>query len=108
MSQYQIGKSLYAFTLVMVFHQFWKVEGKGGKPRRVVLRPVGVRILPLLPLKVDWIDFLRIRSVKSFLKREGDKLFPGWSQWEEKVTFVLQGDEGQTVWINQCMPSAGR
>jgi len=82
-----------------------QVEGLRGWKEQLRLQPIGVKILSLLPLKVDWMDFVRIELIRRFLEREGDQLFPGWRL--EGLTFVMQGEDGQIVWINPPKPPKG-
>lgn len=69
------------------------------------LQPIGVRFKPPLPLKIDWLDLVRIHVVKTFLACYGDHLFPGWNA--ERIPFALLGDEGQWVFINHPNPPKG-
>jgi len=82
-----------------------EIELSQGQKRRLVLRPVAIKLLPPPPLKVDWLDFLRIKLVCQFLEREGDNFFPGWRG--SGVTFVLEDEDGQAVWLNPPKPPKG-
>jgi len=79
-----------------------EVEGLNGWKKQLKLQPANVKILHLLPLKVDWTDFVRIELIRQFLKREGEQLLPLplLKHWLTEITFVIQGENGQIVWIN--------
>jgi len=87
------------------FPIFVEVEAQRGQKTHLTLQPIGVKVLPLLPLKVDWMDFERINLVLQFLKREGYQFIPGWRTM--RITFVLQGEDNQSVWINPPKPPKG-
>jgi len=87
------------------FPPILELEQEQGQRSRIVLQPVGVKILPLLSLKVDWLDFIRINLLRQFLERKGDNFLPGWRANE--ITFVLQGEDNQAVWINPPEPPKG-
>ena len=82
-----------------------EVGGQRGRKTRLTLQAVGVKVLPLLPLKVDWMDFERIKLVLQFLRREGHQLIPGWQA--KRITFVLHGEDDQIVWIDPYKPPKG-
>jgi len=82
-----------------------EVEWGQGRRSRIVMQPIGVKVLSPLPLKIDWIDLIRIDLVRRFLEREGDNFFLNWRA--SGVTFVLQGEDDQAVWINPPKPPKG-
>jgi len=85
----------------------WKVRFgfEDGSVVELPLRPIGVRFRPPPPLKIDWLDLVRIRAIKNFLARYGDRLFPGWNA--ERVPFALLGEDGQWVFVNHPKPPKG-
>jgi|GEM_PF-1355949 len=85
----------------------WKVRigFEEGGVVELPLRPIGVRFRPPPPLKIDWLDLVRIRAIKNFLARYGDRLFPGWNA--ERIPFALLGDDGQWVFVNHPKPPKG-
>lgn len=87
------------------FPPILELEWEQGEKSYLTLQPIGAKILPLLPLKIDWLDFVRIDLVRKFLEREGDNFFPHWRA--NGITFVLQGEDGQAVWINPSKPLKG-
>ncbi len=71
-----------------------------------VVRPhFAVRFERLLPLKVDWLDFVRIAEVANLLRERGKEIWEGFTL--EGVPFLLEGDEGQWVLINHPKPPRG-
>ncbi|MEZ8217961.1 hypothetical protein B0813_001498 [Candidatus Fervidibacteria bacterium JGI MDM2 SSWTFF-3-K9] len=85
----------------------WKVRVgfEDGGVVELPLRPIGVRFRTPPPLKIDWLDLVRIRAIKNFLACYGDRLFPGWNA--EQVPFALLGDDGQWVFVNHPKPPKG-
>jgi len=85
----------------------WKVRigFEDGGVVELPLRPIGVRFRPPPPLKIDWLDLVRIRAIKNFLARYGNRLFPGWNA--ERIPFALLGDDGQWVFVNHPKPPKG-
>jgi len=59
----------------------------------------------VLPLKVDWLDFLRIAEVAHLLKERGKEIWEGFTL--EGIPFLLEGDEGQWLLINHPRPPKG-
>ncbi len=59
----------------------------------------------VLPLKVDWLDFVRIAEVANLLKEKGKEIWEGFSL--EGIPFLLEGGEGQWVLINHPKPPKG-
>ncbi|MEM2691548.1 MAG: hypothetical protein QXS01_05570 [Candidatus Bathyarchaeia archaeon] len=59
----------------------------------------------VLPLKVDWLDFIRIAEVAHLLKEKGKEIWEGFSL--DGIPFLLEGDEGQWVLINHPKPPKG-
>lgn len=82
-----------------------EVEWGQGRRSQIAMQPIGVKVLSLLPLKIDWIDLIRLDLVRRFLDREGDNFFPNWRA--NGITFVLQGEDNQAVWINPPKPLKG-
>lgn len=71
-----------------------------------VIRPnFSVRFERVLPLKVDWLDFIRIAEVANLLKEKGREIWEGFSL--EGIPFLLEGDEGQWVLVNHPKPPKG-
>ncbi|MGD9494744.1 MAG: hypothetical protein AB7Y46_00410 [Armatimonadota bacterium] len=60
------------------------------------------RLLPVPELKIDWIDLVRIKEVRRWLREAGDNLLPGLRA--DDVPFVLEGEDGQVVLVG--WPSA--
>ena len=89
------------------YGDLWKVRMvfEDGATAELPLRPVGVQFKPVLTLKIDWLDLVRIKAVKNFLTRYGDRLFPGWNA--ARIPFALQGEGGQWVFINHPKPPKG-
>lgn len=56
----------------------------------------------ILPLKVDWLDFVRLAEVAHLLASKGKEIWEGFRI--EEVPFLLEGDEGQWVLINHPKP----
>jgi hypothetical protein len=74
--------------------------------RETVVRPhFPVRFEKVLPLKVDWLDFVRIAEVAHLLKEKGKEIWEGFSL--EGIPFLLEGAEGQWVLINHPKPPKG-
>ncbi len=74
--------------------------------RETVIRPhFPVRFERVLPLKVDWLDFVRIAEVAHLLKEKGKEIWEGFSL--EGIPFLLEGAEGQWVLINHPKPPKG-
>jgi len=74
--------------------------------REMVIRPhFPVRFEKVLPLKVDWLDFVRIAEVAHLLKEKGKEIWEGFSL--EGIPFLLEGAEGQWVLINHPKPPKG-
>ena len=77
------------------------VDGK-----ETVIRPrFPVRFERVLPLKVDWLDFVRIAEVAHLLKEKGKEIWEGFSL--DSIPFLLEGAEGQWVLINHPKPPKG-
>jgi len=77
------------------------VDGK-----ETVIRPrFPVRFERVLPLKVDWLDFVRIAEVAHLLKKKGKEIWEGFSL--DGIPFLLEGAEGQWVLINHPKPPKG-
>ncbi len=89
------------------YGDFWKVHivFEDGTTSELPLHPVGAQFKPILPLKIDWLDLVRIRAVMDFLNRYGDRLFLGWNA--NRIPFALQGEGGQWVFINHPKPPKG-
>jgi hypothetical protein len=64
-----------------------------------------IRFEKVLPLKVDWLDFVRIAEVAHLLKEKGKEIWEGFSL--EGIPFLLEGAEGQWVLINHPKPPKG-
>jgi hypothetical protein len=64
-----------------------------------------VRFERVLPLKVDWLDFVRIAEVAHLLKEKGKEIWEGFSL--DGIPFLLEGAEGQWVLINHPKPPKG-
>jgi hypothetical protein len=74
-----------------------------GDGRETVIRPhFPIRFEKVLPLKVDWLDFVRIAEVAHLLKEKGKEIWDGFSL--EGIPFLLEGAEGQWVLINHPKP----
>ncbi|MCC6443786.1 MAG: hypothetical protein IT210_10075 [Armatimonadetes bacterium] len=75
-----------------------EIEGADRKRSRVLLHAIGVEILPLLPLKIDWLTLERIHLIRQFLKKNTDR----WiiKLQTSKIPFVILGEEGQIVMID--------
>jgi hypothetical protein len=77
-----------------------------GDGRETVIRPhFPIRFERVLPLKVDWLDFIRIAEVAHLLKEKGKEIWEGFSL--EGIPFLLEGAEGQWVLINHPKPPKG-
>ncbi len=77
-----------------------------GDGREMVIRPqFPVRFEKVLPLKVDWLDFVRIAEVAHLLKEKGKEIWEGFSL--DGIPFLLEGAEGQWVLINHPKPPKG-
>jgi hypothetical protein len=77
-----------------------------GDGRETVIRPhFPIRFEKVLPLKVDWLDFVRIAEVAHLLKEKGKEIWEGFSL--EGIPFLLEGAEGQWVLINHPKPPKG-
>ncbi|MCS7225228.1 MAG: hypothetical protein NZ959_11875 [Armatimonadetes bacterium] len=76
-----------------------------GTSAGVPLLPSEIRFRPVLPLKIDWLDLVRIQVVKDFLSHYGDKVFTNWNA--HKVPFAIQGENDQWVFINHPNPPRG-
>ncbi|MCC6443790.1 MAG: hypothetical protein IT210_10095 [Armatimonadetes bacterium] len=63
------------------------------------------KIGKVLPLAVDWLDFVRIAEAAHLLESKGPSIFPGFSL--AKVPFSLEGAAGQWVLINHPNPPKG-
>jgi len=59
----------------------------------------------VLPLVVDWLDFVRLAEAMHLVKEKRKDIFPGFSL--EKVPFALEGGGGQWVLINHPKPPKG-
>jgi len=92
------------------------VKGQDGVTVRLIVRFVDgkemfvqpyfpVRFERVLPLKVDWLDFIRIAEVANLLKVKGKEIWEGFSL--DGIPFLLEGDEGQWVLINHPKPPKG-
>jgi hypothetical protein len=74
--------------------------------RETVVRPhFSVRFERVLPLKVDWLDFVRIAEGAHLLKEKGKEIWEGFSL--DGIPFLLEGAEGQWVLINHPKPPKG-
>lgn len=92
------------------------VKGQDGLSIRLLIRFVDgsemlvrphfpTRFERVLPLKVDWLDFIRIAEVDNLLKAKGKEIWEGFSL--DGIPFLLEGDEGQQVLINHPKPPKG-
>ena len=80
------------------------VRFRDGK--ETVIRPnFPVRFERVLPLKVDWLDFVRIAEVGHLLKERGGEIWEGFSL--DGIAFLLEGAGGQWVLINHPKPPKG-
>ena len=71
-----------------------------------VIRPhFSAHFEKVLPLKVDWLDFIRIAEVAHLLRVKGKEIWEGFGL--EGIPFLLEGDEGQWVLINHPKPPKG-
>lgn len=71
-----------------------------------VIRPhFPVLFEKVLPLKVDWLDFVRIAEVAHLLKVKGKEIWKGFTL--DGIPFLLEGDEGQWVLVNHPKPPKG-
>ena len=59
----------------------------------------------VLPLKVDWLDFIRIAEVAQLLEGKGKEIWDGFTL--RGIPFLLEGEEGQWVLINHPKPPKG-
>ncbi|MGQ9463000.1 MAG: hypothetical protein ACUVTP_08425 [Candidatus Fervidibacter sp.] len=59
----------------------------------------------VLPLKVDWLDFVRIAEVAHLLGEKGKEIWEGFTL--NGIPFLLEGDEGQWVLVNHPKPPKG-
>jgi hypothetical protein len=77
-----------------------------GDGKEEIIHPnFPLRFERVLPLKVDWLDFVRIAKVSNLLKAKGKEIWKGFSL--EGIPFLLEGDEGQWVLINHPKPPKG-
>jgi len=92
------------------------LRGEDGLSARLLVRFVDgretvirlhfpVRFEKVLPLKVDWLDFVRIAEVAHLLKEKGKEIWEGFSL--DGIPFLLEGAEGQWVLINHPKPPKG-
>lgn len=92
------------------------IKGQDGLSVRLLVRFVDgsemlirphfpVRFERILPLKVDWLDFIRIAEVAHLLKVKGKEIWEGFSL--DGIPFLLEGDEGQWVLVNHPKPPKG-
>ncbi len=68
------------------------------------LKPLDVDWGALPPLRVDWLDFLRIAEVRRLLHEEGDQIWKGFRA--DRVPFLLEGDR-QWVLVDHPKPPQG-
>ncbi|MEM2568035.1 MAG: hypothetical protein QXH20_06150 [Candidatus Bathyarchaeia archaeon] len=72
----------------------------------MVVRPhFPVYFEKVLPLKVDWLDFIRIAEIANLLKAKGKEVWKGFTL--EGIPFLLEGDKGQWVLVNHPKPPKG-
>jgi len=77
-----------------------------GDGKETVIRPhFPVHFEKVLPLKVDWLDFVRIAEVAHLLREKGKEVWEGFSL--DGIPFLLEGAEGQWVLINHPKPPKG-
>lgn len=77
-----------------------------GDGKEEIIHPnFPLRFERVLPLKVDWLDFVRIAEVANLLKAKGKEIWKGFSL--KGIPFLLEGDEGQWVLINHPKPPKG-
>jgi hypothetical protein len=69
------------------------------------LHPEGLRLLPMAPLRVNWLDLVRIEEARRLLNALGDEILPGFRA--DDVPFALLGENGQCVLINHPHPPRG-
>ncbi len=55
------------------------------------------RLLPVPDLKIDWIDLVRIKEVRRWLREAGDNVLPGLRA--DDVPFVLEGEDEQVALV---------
>ncbi|MCS6862790.1 MAG: hypothetical protein NZT92_21000, partial [Abditibacteriales bacterium] len=81
-----------------------EVTWASGRRQMVGLIPFDVRWGALPPLRVDWLDFLRIAEVRRLLREKGDQIWKGFRA--DRVPFLLEGDR-QWILVDHPKPPAG-
>lgn len=69
-----------------------------GRQSVTLLRPEGVRLLSLPPLRVSWLDLVRIEEARRLLRAVGDEVLPGLRA--DDVPFALRGEDDQCVLVD--------
>jgi len=81
-----------------------EVTWVSGRRSIMGLKPLDVDWGALPPLRVDWLDFLRIAEVRRLLRAKGDQIWKGFRA--DRVPFLLEGDR-QWVLVDHPKPPAG-
>jgi hypothetical protein len=81
-----------------------EVTRTDGQRQRINLQPLDVRWGALPPLRIDWLDFLRIAELRHLLRVKGDQIWQGFRA--DRVPFLLEGDR-QWILVNHPKPPKG-
>lgn len=76
-----------------------------GQRVEAPLHPDGCRLFPMAPLRVNWLDLVRIEEARRLLRALGDEILPGLRA--DDVPIALLGEDGQGVLINHPHPPRG-
>ncbi len=81
-----------------------EVTEADGQRQSVELKPVDVRWGAMPPLRIDWLDLIRIAEVRKLVREKGGQIWKGFHA--DRVPFLIEGDH-QWVLVDHPKPPKG-